>query len=149
MKLNYHPPHLILNHFPSALFPMDFVCAALAFYRQDSALNYAAFYALAGGVMVGWLAAVFGLADLLKIPKEKQVAQQTGFIHGGLNMLVLSAYSVLFMLQWKAPEITYNSAPVLVLKAVLLLFLIGGNYLGGQLVLKYKIGTINNDLKQQ
>ncbi len=29
MRLNYHPPHLILVHFPAALLPMDWVCAAL------------------------------------------------------------------------------------------------------------------------
>ena len=45
MKIDFHPPHLILVHFPAALFPMEFVCAALGFYLKDATFNYAAFYA--------------------------------------------------------------------------------------------------------
>jgi uncharacterized membrane protein len=145
MKLDYHPPHLILIHFPSALFPMDLLYAGLGFYLQEPAFNFAAFYALAGGVAIGWLAVVFGLIDLVRIPKEKPVAQRTGLIHGSVNTLVLSGYTVLFFMQWQAPEITYATVPLLLVKALLVVLLIGGNYLGAQMVLKYKIGTIKND----
>jgi len=56
MKLDYHPPHLILNHFPSALFPVEFAFAAIGFYRQHFTFSYAAFYVLLAGVLLGWLA---------------------------------------------------------------------------------------------
>jgi uncharacterized membrane protein len=146
MKLNYHPPHLVLVHFPAALFPMDLVCAALAIYRHDQTFNYAGFYALGGGVVMGWLAVLFGFADLVKIPPERKAAQQLALIHGTINATLLIGYSVLFFLQWKAPEITNASLPQLVIKSFLLAGLIIGNYLGAQLVLKHKIGTINNSL---
>ncbi|MFC5271364.1 DUF2231 domain-containing protein [Adhaeribacter terreus] len=148
MKLDYHPPHLILVHFPSALFPVEFAFAAIGYYRHDLSFSNAAFYVLAAGVLLGWLAAFAGLIDLSRIPKEKATGQRTGLIHGGLNVLVLSGYTVLAILQYKAPEISYATVPQLLLKAFLLLLLIAGNYLGGQLVLKYKIGTLKNDKTQ-
>lgn len=148
MKLDFHPPHLMLNHFPSALFPVEFAFAVIGFYRQDPSFNDAAFYTLTGGVLLGWLAAFAGIMDLARIPKEQSVAQRTGLMHGALNTLVLCGYTVLLFLQWQAPEITYATVPVLLLKVLLLLLLFGGNYLGGQLVLKYKIGTLKNDINQ-
>ncbi|MGV3538667.1 MAG: DUF2231 domain-containing protein [Rufibacter sp.] len=142
MKLHFHPPHLMLIHFPSALFPTDFVCAAFGYYQQEATLAMAAFYALAGGVLMGWGAVIFGFADLVKIPEAQTAARQTALLHGGLNTVVLLAYTVLFFLQWKAPQVSIATMPVLVAKALLLLILFMGNYLGGQLVLKHKIGTI-------
>ena len=149
MKLNYHPPHLILVHFPAALFPMEFVCSVIAVYRHDLTFSYAAFYALGGGVLMGWLAVMFGFADLVRSRDEKQNARSTALIHGSINTIMLIGYSVLFFLQWRAPEITYASTPLLLLKGLLLFLLIAGNYLGGQLVLKHKIGTINDPVTPQ
>lgn len=144
MKLNYHPPHLILVHFPAALFPIEFAFAVIALYKQDPSFNYAAFYALGAGVIMGWLAVMFGFVDLVRIPDEKSDVRTKALIHGSVNTVMLIGYSVLFFVQWKAPEITYASTPVLLLKATLLVILIAGNYLGAQLVLKYKVGTIND-----
>lgn len=144
MKLYYHPPHLILVHFPAALFPMEFAFAVIALYKQDPTFNYAAFYALGGGVLMGWLAVIFGFIDLVRIPDSKSNVRAKALIHGLVNTLMLIGYTVLFFVQWKAFEITYSSTPILLLKAILLLILIAGNYLGAQLVLKYKVGTIND-----
>src|SRR5688572_15849846 len=108
MKLNYHPPHLILVHFPAALFPMEFVCAVIALYKQDPTFNYAAFYALGGGVIMGWLAVMFGFMDMVKIPDARSDVRTKALIHGSVNTVMLIGYSVLFFLKWKAPEITYS-----------------------------------------
>ena len=88
MKLDYHSPHLILNHFPSALFPVEFVFAAIGFYQQEPTFNYAAFYTLSAGVLLGWVAALAGLYDLAKIPKEKQVAQRTASRRSSRSLVV-------------------------------------------------------------
>ena len=149
MKLNYHPPHLILVHFPAALFPVEFAFTIIALYKQDPTFNYAAFYALGGGVIMGWLAVMFGFVDLVRIPDTRSNVRAKALIHGSVNTVMLIGYSVLFFLQWKAPEITYSSTPILLLKALLLCILIAGNYLGAQLVLKYKVGTINESETSQ
>jgi uncharacterized membrane protein len=145
MKLNYHPPHLMLVHFPAALLPMDLVCAALGWYTHSPSFTAASYYALAGGVGAGWLAVAFGFVDLTRIPPEREAAHRTALVHGGINTLVLLGYSVLFFLQWRQPVLTPATGPLLLGKAALLLALVAGNYLGAQLVLKYRLGTIDED----
>jgi uncharacterized membrane protein len=149
MKLNYHPPHLMLVHFPAALFPIEFAFAVIALYKQEPTFSYAAFYALGAGVIMGWLAVIFGFIDLVRIPDERGDVRVKALIHGSVNTLMLTGYSVLFFMQWKLPEITYASTKLLLLKAFLLLILIAGNYLGAQLVLKYKVGTISDPENSQ
>ncbi|ALW86365.1 hypothetical protein AUC43_15485 [Hymenobacter sedentarius] len=145
MKLNYHPPHLMLVHFPAALLPMDLVCAALGWYTHHTAFTAAAYYALAGGVGAGWLALVFGFVDLTRIPAERTAAHRTALWHAGLNTLVLMGYSVLFFLQWRQSALALATGLLLFGKAALLLALVVGNYLGAQLVLKYRLGTIDEN----
>ena len=145
MKLNYHPPHLILVHFPAALLPMDLICAALGWYTHNPSFTAAAFYALAGGVGAGWLAVVFGFLDLVRIPHEPKPVFSTALLHAGLNTCVLMGYSVLFFLEWQQPVLVSATLGVLGIKAVLLGVLMAGNYLGAQLVLKYRIGTIHEN----
>lgn len=130
MKLNYHPPHLILVHFPAALLPMDLVCAALGWYTHNPTFTAAAYCALAGGVGAGWLAVAFGFMDLIQIPPERVAAQRTALWHAGINILVLLGYSVLFFLQWRRPALAPATVPLLLGKAALLLALVAGNYLG-------------------
>ena len=145
MKLNCHPPHLVLVHFPAALLPMDLVCAALGWYTHNATFTAAAYYALAGGVGAGWLAVAFGFMDLTRIPSERKAVLSTALLHAGLNTGVLMGYSVLFFLEWKQPVLVPATLGVLSVKAALLLALIAGNYLGAQLVLKYRLGTIHED----
>ena len=83
--------------------------------------------------------------DLIRIPPEREAAQRTALWHAGLNTSVLMAYSVLFFLQWRQPALAPATEPLLLGKAVLLLALVAGNYLGAQLVLKYRLGTIDED----
>jgi uncharacterized membrane protein len=145
MKLNYHPPHLLLVHFPAALLPMDLVCAALGWHTHHPTFTAAAYYALAGGVGAGWLAVAFGFLDLVRIPPEPKPIFSTALWHAGLNTGVLLGYSVLFFLEWKPPVLVPATLGVLGIKAVLLGVLVAGNYLGAQLVLKYRIGTIHEN----
>lgn len=138
MKLNYHPPHLLLVHFPAALFPMDLMYGALGWYTHAPSFTAAAYYALAGGVGAGWLAVAFGFVDLTRIPAERVAVQRTALLHAGINTLVIIGYSVFFLLQWRQPVLA--PAP-----GALLLALVVGNYLGAQLVLKHRLGTIDED----
>ena len=142
MNLNYHPPHLVLVHFPAALLPMDLVCPALGWYTHNPTCTAAAYYALAGA---GWLAAAFGFVDLTHLPPERGAVLRTALWHGGLNTVVLLAYSVLFFLQWRQLALVTATGALLLGKAGLLLALVAGNYLGAQLVLKYRLGTIHED----
>lgn len=91
----------------------------------------------------GWLAVAFGFMDLIRIPAERQAAQRTALLHAGINTGVLMGYSVLFFLQWRQPVLVPATGPALLGKAGLLLALVAVSYLGAQLVLKYRLGSID------
>ncbi len=141
MKIFKHPIHIMLIHFPSALLPMDFVCYGLFYYTHQPSFAYASFYALFGAVVLGWAAALFGILDILKIPPGKTDALQKALIHGGINVSVIMVYTVLAYSAYKKyPTLADASLPLLIFKGVLVSFMIIGNYIGGSLILKYKIG---------
>jgi uncharacterized membrane protein len=144
MKILGHPIHILLIHFPAALIPMDFACSCLQYYMHNDSFGLAAFYATAGVVVLGWLAIVFGFIDLIKIPAQEPQAQKIALIHGSINSIIIIVYTILGL---KAYKVYPGTMPVLtellIVKAVLLLSLVVGNYLGGNLVLKYGIGTEN------
>src|SRR6476620_11479925 len=101
MKIFGHPIHIMLIHFPSALFPMDLACSAIFLYTKDASFTTASFYSMAGGVMLGWLAVIFGVFDLLNVFKNKPAAMKKALWHGGINSTVVLAYTILAFLQYK------------------------------------------------
>ncbi len=131
----------MLIHFPSALLPMDFVCYGLFYYTHQPSFASASFYALFGAVVLGWAAALFGILDILRIPPGKTDALQKALIHGGINVSVIIIYTVLAYSAYKKnPTLADASISLLIFKGVLVSFMIIGNYIGGSLILKYKIG---------
>jgi len=145
MKIFGHPVHIMLIHFPSALFPMDLACSFIAYYFGILSFAEASFYAMTGGVMLGALAIVTGFADLLITAEKRPDLVSKIVVHGGINTVVVIAYSVLAFIAYKHyPELRPDSLALLVTKSGLILFMIIGNYFGGNLILKDKIGIENN-----
>lgn len=148
MKIGGHPVHLMLVHFPSALLPMALFCEIVFYYTQNLSFGTTAFYAAVGGVTMGWLAFCFGFLDLTKIGAEEEKAQRVAMLHGGINTVVLMVYSIFVYRQWQVfPAIEAPTMVVLAIKAAAIILLVAGNYFGGNLVLKYRIGVQhrNND----
>jgi uncharacterized membrane protein len=141
MKVFGHPLHIMLIHFPSALLPMDFVCSILGFYTGNISFASASFYAMLGGVAMGALAIIAGVADLITVVKHKPTAVNKILIHGGINTVVIIAYSVLAYIAYKRyPQLTADSLSTIILKGCIITFMIVGNFIGGSLILKHKIG---------
>ena len=146
MKFLGHPIHIMLVHFPAALLPMDLVCYFLFFYTGNTSFAEASYYAMAGGAILGWLAVIFGAFDLLKIPQENPQIMKTALMHGGINIVIITAYSVLaFMAYKRYPNLPEATVVILIVKALLNLSMIAGNWFGGNLILKYKVGVETNN----
>jgi uncharacterized membrane protein len=144
MKLFGHPLHIMLIHFPSALFPMDLICSALFLYTGDAAFTTAAFYAVVGGVVLGWLAIAMGAMDLINVSERHPDALKKALIHGLLNTAIVIVYTVWFYSGYKVyPALVPGSLSAVVLKAFLVLTLAVGNFLGGSLILKHKVAIEN------
>jgi uncharacterized membrane protein len=142
MKIFGHPLHVILIHFPSALFPMDFVCSLLAYFGGPLSLTDAAFFAGFGGVITGSLAVITGAFDLIPVVKDKPGSVSKALLHGGINSTVLIGFAVTTFLAYRAyPSLRTDGASELVVKGVLVLLLAIGNFLGGSLILKDRIAV--------
>lgn len=132
----------MLVHFPAALFPFEFVCSILACYTSYKMFVFSSFYAMTGGVLLGWGAAIFGALDLLDVLKEKSEAMKIGFIHGIINTCVIIFYTVLAYSHYKSyPELGADNVSVLIIKAFIISAMFLGNYFGGSLILKHGIAV--------
>jgi uncharacterized membrane protein len=141
MKLFGHPVHMMLLHFPAALLPMEMVCYGILFFTGDKHFALPAFYAMSGGIVLGWLAIITGATDLLAIPRSKADVIKRALLHGSINTIVLTGYSVFWYIGLSKHDIYSTSIAVLIIKLALITLLFVGNYFGGNLVLKDKIGT--------
>lgn len=144
MRVLRHPVHVMLIHFPSALFPMELICYGLLFFTKERSFATAAYYAMVGGVAMGWLAVAAGAMDLIKIPPYKPTVVKKALIHGTINSSVLIAYTVfVYLVSKQYPNLQEASLGVLLVKGLLVGVLIVGNWLGGELILKHKVALDN------
>jgi len=140
MKIFGHPVHMMLIHFPSALFPMDIVCSIINYYTGKSGFVEASFYAMCGGTLVGWLAMGFGVFDLLKVYESKPSVMKYALIHGGINGTVIMIYTILTFIQYKNyPVLEADTVALLFIKGLTISLMIIGNFIGGSLILKHKV----------
>jgi uncharacterized membrane protein len=140
-KLFGHPVHLMMNHFPAALFPISLILDAAGYFLQDKNFAMGAYLALATGLAGGIIAVITGAVDFMNIPQEKAKAYKIAAAHGGLNILWMGVFAVFFGLRiGEYPDIKIISANSLIITAIAVAGLIFSNYLGGELVLHYGIG---------
>lgn len=146
MKFLGHPIHVLLIHFPTALLPMDTVLGFFGYYTQDEMFAKAGFYCLAAGVMMGYLAMIPGLTDLLKLANAKSPAVSTAFLHALINGSLILVFSVFAYKGWKAyPLTSIPSMTMLIAKSILIIILFVGNFLGGKLIYNYRVGIKENN----
>lgn len=141
MKLLGHPVHPLLIHFPTALLPMDLALSIMYFTTGNISYGLAGFYCLVGAVLVGCVAMITGVIDLILIPKQEKQALTMGIYHACINGVVLIAFALITYRAWHAyPQMPLPSAGNMVVKGVLILALFVGNYLGGTLIYRHHIG---------
>ncbi|MEQ8425364.1 MAG: DUF2231 domain-containing protein [Cyclobacteriaceae bacterium] len=141
MRLLGHPVHLMLVHFPAAIFPLEAMLYAAYCYTDNVQFANSSFFVLMVGVPLGWLAAICGGADVMKINPERTKTLKRAVLHGSINTFVLICFTVVVYKQYLAyPILSQGSLSVLGLKVFLVLVMIGGNFIGGSLVLKHKVG---------
>ena len=142
MKILGHPIHVMLIHFPAALFPMDFVCSVVGYFTNEFSFTQASFYAMIGGAALGCSAIITGTFDLISVINEKSSVVKKALLHGSINGTVVIVYVLLAFIAFKKyPQLEPDGIVKIILKGLLISFMILGNYLGGSLILKDKIGV--------
>lgn len=90
-----HPIHPMLIVLPLGLFIAAVICDVIFLINQVSFFPVVAYYDIAGGIIGGLLAAVFGFRDWLAIPAGTR-AKRIGLFHGLGNVVLV----VLFLISW-------------------------------------------------
>ncbi len=135
-----HPVHLMLIHFPSALLPMSVIFDFIGLFLPKTSLPDAAFYCAAAGLLAGFAAAIFGAIDYSRLPSEHQ-AWKTASLHGLLNLIWLMIFSVLVGVRLQRyPDLQPATMSYLIVAGLSAAGLLYSNYLGGELVLRHKLG---------
>ena len=139
LKLLGHPIHPMLIVFPLGLLATAVIFDILYVATGDGDLATFSYYALIAGVIGGLLAAVFGLLDWTKIPKDTR-ARRIGAIHGGGNVVVTGLFLLSLLSRWGDADYLPNTLPLILglLGAVLALFTA---WLGGELVYRLRVAV--------
>lgn len=135
MNIRGHPVHVMLIHFPVALWPAHAALHGFSAQLPADVAGIAGFWCLVAGTGLGWLAAGCGLLDLLAVQREGNSRRLTaGLWHAGLNGTVLTAYTGILALEYSHyPAIAHG--PIFLGLEILLLLVLGvGNFFGGELV---------------
>lgn len=140
MKFLGHPIHIILVHFPSALFSLSVFLSYLARIYEIEQFTITAVYMLIAGVVMGWIAGITGLIDLVVVAENKPHSLKKALWHGGINIVVLLIFTVFaFMHYKKLPTVEIDNNFKLIIKTIAVVTLMIGNFLGAELILKDKV----------
>ncbi len=97
-----------------------------------------AFWLIAAGIVGALAAAVFGLLDLLAIPRGTP-AFRTGFTHMALNLAVVALFAVSFAMRRGHLEDADATVGAVVVSVVALAMLAVSGWLGGKLAFRYGV----------
>jgi uncharacterized membrane protein len=133
-----HPIHQMLVAFPLGVLGMSLFFDLIGIGAGRPALHMAAFYMIAGGIVAGLLAALFGLIDFVAIPWGTR-AKRIGLLHGVGNVVVVALFAASWWLRRAAPDAP-GTAPV-VISAVAVAIALFTGWLGGELVDRLSVGV--------
>lgn len=138
-KLLGHPIHPMLIVLPLGLFISAVVFDALFLWRGNATFAVVAFWNIAGGIIGGLLAAVFGLIDWVAIPSGTR-AKRIGLLHGATNVLVVAMFAFAWWVRSNSVEVTPTTNLFIVEVAALVFGSVAG-WLGGELVDRLAVGV--------
>jgi uncharacterized membrane protein len=139
VKLFGHPIHPMLIVLPLGLFIMAVVCDIGYMSTQSRALTLVSYWNIAGGLLGGLLAAVFGLIDFLAIPSGTR-AKTIGLYHGLVNLIVVALFGVSWLMRASVDDHVPSLMASVLIVVGLMLGAVGG-WLGGELVDRLGVGV--------
>jgi uncharacterized membrane protein len=139
VKIFGHPVHPMLIVLPLGLFVAAIVFDAIYLSRGFSTVRTVGFWNIAGGIIGGLVAAIFGLIDWLAIPPRTR-AKYIGIWHAISNVAAIVVFAIVFFTRYNRPGFATTPGLFIVEICALVLALIGG-WLGGELVDRLGVGV--------
>src|SRR5687768_13295313 len=97
-KLFGHPVHQMLIVFPLVVFISGIFFDILYFIADNPRFAFVGYWNIAGGIVGGLAAAVFGLIDLSAVPRGTR-AWRIGLAHGLGNTALIALFIVAWLLR--------------------------------------------------
>jgi uncharacterized membrane protein len=138
-KLLGHPIHPMLVVLPLGLFIASVIFDALYMWRGNATFATVAYWNIAGGIIGGLLAAVFGLIDWVAIPAGTR-AKRIGLLHGGSMVIVVALFAFVWWTRSNAVDVTPTMNLFAMEVAALVLGAVAG-WMGGELVDRLGVGV--------
>jgi uncharacterized membrane protein len=139
VKIFGHPVHPMLIVLPLGLFIAAIVFDAIYLWRGFSTLRTVGFWNIAGGIIGGLVAAMFGLIDWLAIPTRTR-AKTIGVWHALSNVAAIIVFAFVFWTRYSTRAFATTPALFALEIAALIIALVGG-WLGGELVDRLGVGV--------
>jgi uncharacterized membrane protein len=133
-----HRVHPMLIVFPLGLLGMGVIFDVIRFITGDAVLSTASYYMIGAGIIMGLIAALFGLVDWLAVAANTR-AKSVGRRHGIGNVVVVLLFVVSWWLRRGDPSDPSGLALVLELIGLGLALVTG--WLGGELVERLGVGV--------
>lgn len=135
MRLFGHPVHVMLVHFPVALWPAHLVLHGFASRLPPGVAAVGGFWLLVGGTTIGWAALACGVMDLVALAQANDRGRfRSAAIHGVVNGLVLVGFTALAILEYGSyPDIVHSTA-WLAGESALIGAMFAGNYFGAKTI---------------
>jgi uncharacterized membrane protein len=138
-----HPFHPILVTIPIGAWVTSLVLDIGTRTAGDPGeLARAAYWAVAIGIVGALVAAMFGLMDLLRIPRSSR-AFRVGLTHLALNLTVLAMFVASLIWRLSRGVNLETRLAQIILSAVALLLLVVSGWLGGMLTYRYGVRVAN------
>lgn len=134
-----HPIHQQLVVFPLGLLTTAVVFDVIGLLTNNGAFTSAGYLMIAAGVLMGLVAAVFGLIDLLAVPRGTR-AKRIGWMHGIGNAVMILLFAISWFLRGTVQDYTPNTA-AFVLEILAAVIAFGTGWLGGELVARLGVGV--------
>lgn len=141
-KVFGHPIHPMLIVFPLGLLAISVIFDIIFYLTGLTGFAVSAFWNIIAGIILGLVAAVFGLLDFLAIPGGTR-AKRIGLLHGSGNVVIV----VLFLVSWLLRLGTPNHEPNLIgfiLEIIGAILAVFTAWLGGELVDRLGVGVSRN-----
>jgi|GEM_PF-469417 len=134
------PIHVMLIHFPIGLFTGGALSDIGSLLWTEANLQTVSFFCIAGGLVTGVAAMLFGFMDYISLGSKPAHFQKAGR-HGLLQLSAWFLFLVTFLLKLPHyPILPPPSVWMLLLEIVGLLMVFTGNHFGGELVYKQGVG---------
>ena len=135
-----HSVHQMLIVFPLGLLATAVVFDVISLAAGLPTLATAAYWTMVAGILGGLLAAPFGFADWLRIPRGTR-ARRIGAVHGSGNLMVVA----LFVVSWflRADGGAASTISLVLSLAGIALSLVTA-WLGGELVARLGVGVYDD-----